>query len=1017
MLREIPVVLLVAIALVVAPTVVSAQSQFTGLVTDESGAALPGVTVEVTSPVLIEKLRTAVTDGAGRYTIVDLRPGIYKLAFTLTGFATAIRDAVELSTNFVATINIEMKVGSLEESITVSGETPVVDVQQAARTVVLGRDLYDALPTTRAVQSIGQMIPGIRLSAPDVGGERVLEAPAMRSRGMGGVSQTMIVDGMNVTASDGGQLPYSNDQLEAEVSVRSSAMPAEISSAGVNINSIPRDGGNIFSGSAFLGGFTNSWQSNNLTPELQARGVDLASAMAHIRVFSAGLGGPVKRNRMWFFFVTRHADADEIIADTPRYVTLTTAQLNRPFADWCRGSQCYTVGFRPGDEERTQKASYKRDAMIRLTMQLTAKNKLGILFERGWKDIDSEYTYGTDPVFASGHQDARDGSYPWGYIKWTSTVSNKVLLEAGWAGSAYNQTADQKPFVDLPRYLPNGQVNPAWIANARRTDTALNQNPYCTLPDGCLQWLTGVQNNQNSNARTPISAAVSYVTGSHSFKAGFQHSFGREWARTDRQADLTQQYNNGVPQSVNVVSTPMFVDKNLNWDSGFYLQDTWTLKRLTLNPGMRVEYFNAQMNAIELPPGRFVPARQFPEEKNLPNWKNDVAPRFSMAYDVFGTGKTALKFSVSKYYSQDRTRFASLYARAASVSENRNWFDVDLIPGTSTRSGISKPTDGDDIAQDNEIGPSGTTNFGTRPARFFDPDIQRGSNIELTTGVNHEVMRNVAVGAFYYRRTFQNIVSSDRVHITDADYTSFQVRMPSFANDPTLAGLMNPNEMLTIYNLNPARRTVFGDITDRNGENTSIYNGFETSFAVRLPGGTNVYGGWTIERTVSKYCDNNDNPNGGTVTTEYGKTVSNGGRFCDQSQFDMPFQSDFKVAGNVAALYGLSVGAVFQNYPGTERVITWSPPASAFPGGRTNSETIILSAPGSIYLDRYNQLDVNVRKNFRHGTKVFTAQLDVFNVTNSSSILATTNSIGGSLGRIESILKGRMPRIAFQFKF
>ena len=123
------------------PRVVSAQSQFTGLVTDESGGALPGVTVEVASPVLIEKVRTAVTDGTGRYTIVDLRPGTYKLTFTLAGFATAIRDAVELPTKFVATINVEMKVGSLEESITVSGETPVVDTQQAARTVVLGRDL------------------------------------------------------------------------------------------------------------------------------------------------------------------------------------------------------------------------------------------------------------------------------------------------------------------------------------------------------------------------------------------------------------------------------------------------------------------------------------------------------------------------------------------------------------------------------------------------------------------------------------------------------------------------------------------------------------------------------------------------------------------------------------------------------------------------------------------------------------------------------------------------------------
>ena len=191
MLRGYRRIFVVAIAAALWPRIAAAQSQFTGLVTDESGAALPGVTVEVSSPVLIEKVRSAVTDGTGRYTIVDLRPGNYKLTYTLTGFATAIRDAIELPTNFVATINVEMKVGTLEESITVSGETPAVDTQQAARTVVLGRDLIDALPTTRTIQSVGQMIPGVRLSAPDVGGERILEASAMRAHGMGEVSQTM----------------------------------------------------------------------------------------------------------------------------------------------------------------------------------------------------------------------------------------------------------------------------------------------------------------------------------------------------------------------------------------------------------------------------------------------------------------------------------------------------------------------------------------------------------------------------------------------------------------------------------------------------------------------------------------------------------------------------------------------------------------------------------------------------------------------------------------------------------
>jgi carboxypeptidase family protein len=1010
--------ILLALALGMMPVCAWAQSQFTGLVRDEQGGALPGVTVEAASPGLIEKVRTVVTDGAGRYAIIDLRPGVYKVTYTLAGFATTVRDAIELPSNFVATINVDLRVGSLEETITVSGQTPIVDVQQASRTVVLGRDLLDDLPTTRSIQSIGQLIPGIRLSVPDVGGERVLEAPANRAHGMGEDAQTLIVDGFNVAATAGGQMPYTNDQLDAEVSVRTSAIPASISSGGVNLNSIPKDGGNTFSGAAFLGGFTHAWQSDNITPELTNRGLNQTNAMAHIRILSASIGGPIKRNKVWFFFGARHADADELIANTPPEVTLTAAQLNRTFTDWC-SKTCGPFGLRIGDVERTALSSYIRDVMVRFTVQATPRNKFAVFFDRGFKDKDNEYGFGTDPVFASNIRDDRRGLYPWGYFKWTSTLSSKLLIEAGEAYAMFAYTATQKPFNELPRFLPSGQVNPAWIANARRQDSALNINPYCTLPAGCLVWWTGGQNTHPINARYPVSASVSYVTGSHNIKTGFEWSFGQDRNDYDRQADLAQVYNNGVPQSVTVANTPLRVHDWVKYDAGIYLQDSWTFKRLTLNPGVRIEYYNAEMKAISVPAGRFVPARYFPAEKNLPNWTNDVAPRFSAAYDLFGDGKTAIKMSASKYYqTPGRSVFVQQYAAAALVTESRNWFDVDLTPGTSTRSGIARTTDNDGIAQDNEIGPSGTTTFGTRPARGYDPNIQRASNNEYTAGVNHQVFQRMAVGATYYHRSFQNLTTNDRVNIIDADYTAFQVRMPSFSNDPTLAGILDPNEMLTIYNLDPAKRTQFAYIVDRNGSNTSIYDGIETNFTTRLANGANVYGGWNIERTYVKYCDNNDDPNGATVTTEFGIVAANGGRFCDQSKFDIPFRSDFKLAGNMPLRFGFSFAAVFQNYPGTPRVITWSPAASVFPGGgRTNTETIIVSKPGSVFQPRYNQLDVNIKKSFRYGTKVFTGQFDLFNATNSASILTTTDAIGSSLGQINSILKGRMPRIAFQFKF
>ena len=213
-----------------------AQSQLNGQVKDESGGVLPGVTVEAASPALIEKSKSAVTDSNGRYTIVDLRQGTYKITFTLTGFSSVVREGVELPANFVSTINADMKVGALEETITVSGQTPLVDVTQAARTQVITRDIMDTLPTTRNIQSIGNLVPGVRMGNPDVGGTQQTEQTRPRVHGIAANNTVNYIDGMNVNSQEVSQSQaYGNDALNAEVTVVTAAQPAEIQSGGMRL--------------------------------------------------------------------------------------------------------------------------------------------------------------------------------------------------------------------------------------------------------------------------------------------------------------------------------------------------------------------------------------------------------------------------------------------------------------------------------------------------------------------------------------------------------------------------------------------------------------------------------------------------------------------------------------------------------------------------------------------------------------------------------------------------------------
>src|SRR6059036_1839118 len=262
----------VLVLLMALPNPARAQSAIAGVVKDSSGAVLPGVTVEASSDVLIEKSRSVTTDGSGQYKIVDLRPGIYTVTFTLPGFQTLKRDQVDLPSDFTSVINADLKVGAVEESVTVSASSPVVDVQNASHMSVLNRDAMDEIPTGRTIQGLGQLIVGVNLSLPDTAGARGMQQTYMSTHGQSAANNTVMVDGMMVNGlmSDGAVQSYFNDQMSQEVAYQTSGIGAETSAGGVRLNMIPKEGGNRFSGS-FSGAYRpGKWQGDNLSDRLKA---------------------------------------------------------------------------------------------------------------------------------------------------------------------------------------------------------------------------------------------------------------------------------------------------------------------------------------------------------------------------------------------------------------------------------------------------------------------------------------------------------------------------------------------------------------------------------------------------------------------------------------------------------------------------------------------------------------------------------------------------------------------------
>ena len=998
------VALVLLVCLVSLPLVASAQSQFTGQVKDESGGVLPGVTVEASSPVLIEKTKTAITDDQGRYTIIDLRQGTYQIAFSLTGFATIVRDAVELPGDFTATINADMKVGALEETITVSGQTPLVDVSQAARTQVLTRDIIDALPSTRNLHSVGNFVPGVRMGTPDIGGSRTMEQTSPRMHGLRTNNTVIAVDGMSINSQETNQSQtYYDDALSAEMTVTTSAQSAENSSGAMRVNSIPKDGGNVVSGAVFLGGTDGNWQSDNVNEYLRSQNFNDANGIVHIQTFNGSMGGPVKRDKLWFFIAARHTSADENVANVPDFLVAPNGEFIRSMLD-----------------------QYVRDVVGRLTWQVNQQNKLAAFFQRSWKKKGKDFSFGRDPR-SGAERDPHHAHLGPGQAKWTQTLTNRMLTELGYSTSYqhFAVTNQRGQGFRTPRYLADGVTwNPQWLGLAQTTDTALNINPRCAMAFGCTSWVSNSNDGLTTAIRRVVAGSVSYVTGTHNIKVGFQDSFGPNHNYADRLGDLVQVYRNNLPSTVTVYSTPSMALTQVNMDLGWYAQDSWTIKRLTVTPGFRMENFRGEIEDTANAAGRFVPARYYPGTKRMPNWINNPAPRFGAAMDLFGDGRTALKYGWGKYYQQQTGNFPQTYL-ASAVSENRNWFDCPINAAGTACTGVVLATTKDGIAQDHEIGP-GSATFGIRPDRNPHPDLQREYSIENTVSISQQIFGAFSLSAGYYHRESYNLTQMVRTLVAESDYTSYTVKMPAFTSpniadgrDVTLDGILDPTELLTVYRISAAGRAVYNTaLVDSNRpENKSIYNGVDVAIQGRLRGGT-VLGSWTTERNRSVFCSNSDNPNGPAISDLYtGASVGNGGRFCDQRNFPIALTHEFKASGAYELPLAVSVGAVLQSYSGSDRTITYAIPSSLVPGGQTNAETIMLTGPRQVTYPRYNQFDINVKKNFRHGRKTFSGQVDLFNALNGNTVFTRNNAIGSSLGQVETILQGRMLRLAFQMKF
>jgi hypothetical protein len=1009
------------------PGLVYAQATIAGVVRDPSAAVLPGVTVAATSPALIERSRTVISDGSGQYRITDLPPGTYVVTFTLQGFTTVIRDGLAVSGSGVLPINVELRVGTLQETVTVSGESPLVDTQSVRREMVLNNETLSTLPATRGYGSALAAVPALNIGG--VAGAGATTAPTtptmMFFTAHGGASGEgrVMTNGLTVAAPFGGggvsDVTYDTANAE-EMQVLISGGLGEAETGGPSINIVPKSGGNDFRGAAFYS-TSGDWAiSDNVDDRLRSFGITQPPTLRSNWDASGSLGGPIKRDRLWFFANARGWGNASVV---------NGIFANRYAGDASRWDYAADAGV----ESRT--AESRKIIAARLTAQVTARNRVTFShdYQRrcsgstltpngegcrqagdGW--IASGRTFGADTVSPETFPGYHDFPYNTTQVTYSAPISSRTLLEGGYSRFAY-------AYARFGMAAPDGLMDLIPVTE----QTGIYGRPFLSYR-GVFDPLDFGFNNNNA-LNSAWRAAVSYVTGAHSVKVGYTGSFTEVHnGRVPNNTQLRYTFNANAaatascttvdgnrlcPVSVSYFLAPRWDQHDRTQTLGLYAQDQWTIGRLTLQGGLRYDrawsWAPAEGNGTTAT-SRFNPQPISFDKTVSVRGYNDITPRFGVAWDVFANGKTAVKVNGGKYveaatsdsiYSANNpavriiTRIGSGPAAARGWDDaNRNFLvDCDLL---NPQAQDTRGSGGDLCAG---IGGAGL-NFGNvNPnTTTINPDILGGWGVrpydwQLGTSVQHELLPRLSVELGYNRRWWGNFFVTDNTRTTAADYEAYTLAVPQHENLPGGGGTA------TFVAITPqaAARGAQSYMTserDFGDARTSYWHGVDFSATARMAFGLTVQGGTSTGRGVRDTC----------AVTEALPELLGSARVdsCDVTEqwatsfrglasYTIPkvavlvsasMRSISTTPGGGVATNGLSLAA---NYVVPNTVIMESLgrlPANAL---ATQTTTVNLLNPGELYtLARVNLVDMRFAKIFRFAGRRADVGVDLYNLFNSN---------------------------------
>ncbi len=879
---------LVLLAVLLIPSVASAQATLTGTVRDNQGGVLPGVTVEAASPALIEKVKTAVTDDSGQYRIVDLRAGVYTLTFTLPGFNTVRREEITLSGTTTLTIPVTMNVGGIQETITVTGETPVVDVQSARKEVVLDQEVIQTIPATRSVGGLLNATAGLT-----VDNNGIALSPTMTFFSANGGANNegrMAVNGMTVGAArSGGVSSYVYDAVGVEeVAVRVGGGLGETDTGGPIMNIIPRSGGNSFRGTAFLSTAGDWSKGNNLNDELRAVGIDEAPGIIQAHDASMSYGGPILRDRLWFFGQYRNLDTQTAVEGVSGNANVGLA--NR--WDWMPS------------EVNSRRVQDRQMAIARLAGQ-AGKSRIQVNYEYQKRCEGTNLFAGGDACHTRGDDwvglgsttqspestgTAGTGYFEWPFHltqgQWTMPATNKLLLEGNATIFRYNPAFGFPPPDGITNMIPV-QEQSTNLRCVQDTGASMS-NPGCAeaADPTKLQWAPAAnytyrgleQWGYAEGATNSANGSASYVTGSHNIKVGYQYYWLRQLDETiAAENQLLYRAQRGVMNRV-TYRLPTRSNNTVTQLHGIFAQDQYTRGRMTLSGAVRWDrassYAPVEGNGVSRTSFLNPTVITFEKTEGV-NAYNDISPRIGVGYDVFGNGRTALKLRWGKYlgFASNDPPFTSTNKGATIVATvNRNWADNDgdkVVDCDLLNNAAQGPTAAVFAVDTCAIVTGNDANFG-KPgaATVVDADLLKGWGVrthdyQTEVTLQQEVLPRVSAEVSYIHRTFHGFMRTDLLNRETTDYVNYTITAPTDSRLPGGGGYP-----ITIFLNNSTRPTQNNLRREQNvsvdgKEREAYYDGVNFNVNARMRNGLFVSLGTQTGRRVDDDCNvviNFDNP-------------------------------------------------------------------------------------------------------------------------------------------------------------